>query len=166
MYSINLCEMEKSMHFNPFVYIRSRSDISKLISNLIQNTNTQNIKNSSQDPFWERAEKMFLESIFLYVWMKCPMDVYDEKLGRHIRLEKNWKSVIYLIDPGKIVLYGRMFDNPYYLSRLLGEMRQGVDTRHDVTIEKSQYNHQLEQKAACLLAVEAFFDNGGVYSNP
>lgn len=98
VYSINLCEMEKSMHFNPFVYIRSRSDISKLISNLIQNTNTQNIKNSSQDPFWERAEKMFLESIFLYVWMKCPMDVYDEKLGRHIRLEKNWKSVIYLID--------------------------------------------------------------------
>ena len=73
------------------------------------------------------------------------------------------KSVIYLIDPGKIVLYGRMFDNPYYLSRLLGEMRLGVDTRHEVTIEKSPYNHQLEQKAACLLAVEAFFDNGGVY---
>ena len=72
------------------------------------------------------------------------------------------KSVIYLLDPGKIVLYGRMFENPYYLSRLLTEMREGVDTRHNVAIEKSVYNHQLEDKAAALLAVKAFFDAGGV----
>ena len=72
------------------------------------------------------------------------------------------KAVIYLVDPGKIVLYGRMFDNPYYLSRLLSNMREGVDTRHTVVIEKSRYNHQLENKAACLLAVGNFFDTGGI----
>ena len=55
--------MEKSMHFNPFPYIRSKSDITKLVTNLIQNTNSANIKNSSQDPFWEKAERMFLESL-------------------------------------------------------------------------------------------------------
>lgn len=72
------------------------------------------------------------------------------------------KSVIYLIDPGKIVLYGRMFDNDYFLARFFSEMREGMDNRHNVTIEKSRFNHQLEDKAACLLAVQDYFDNGGI----
>ncbi len=72
------------------------------------------------------------------------------------------KSLIYLVDPGKIVLYGRMFDNPYYLSRLLTELREGVDGGHDVKVEISPYNHQLEDKAASLLAVDDFFKNGGI----
>ena len=72
------------------------------------------------------------------------------------------KAVIYLIDPGKIVLYGQMFDNAYYLSRLLSEMQEGVDTRHNAVIERSSYNHKLETKAAPLLAVEAFFSTGGL----
>ncbi len=71
------------------------------------------------------------------------------------------KSVIYLIDPSKIVLYGKMFDNSYYLSHLIAEMQEGVDTHHKVIIEKSPYNHQLENKAACLIAVEDFMRNGG-----
>ena len=71
------------------------------------------------------------------------------------------KSVIYLLDPGKIVLYGKLFDNSYYLSRLLSEMREGVDSRHEVSVEKSVYNHRLENRAAPLLAVERFFRNGG-----
>jgi predicted NBD/HSP70 family sugar kinase len=72
------------------------------------------------------------------------------------------KAVIYLIDPGKIVLYGRMFDNDYFLAHFFSEMREGMDTRHTVTIEKSRFNHQLEDKAACLLAVQDYFDNGGI----
>ena len=71
------------------------------------------------------------------------------------------KSVIYLTDPGKIVLYGGIFENPYYLSRLLSEMREGVDSSHVTVVEKSRYNHQLENKAAGLLAVQRFFENGG-----
>ena len=72
------------------------------------------------------------------------------------------KAVVYLVDPGKIVLYGRMFENEYYLSRLLSELREGVDSRHTVTVEKSRYNHQLDDKAAPLLAVQDFFDRGGI----
>ena len=70
------------------------------------------------------------------------------------------KSVIYLFDPGKIVLYGRLFENAYYLFRLLSEMREGVDTRHAVVIEKSRYNQRLEDRAASLLAVQKFFEDG------
>jgi predicted NBD/HSP70 family sugar kinase len=72
------------------------------------------------------------------------------------------KGVIYTFDPGKIVLYGRLFDNPYYLSRLSAEMREGVDSGHSVPIEKSRLNHKLEDKAAGLLVVEDFFDKGGL----
>ena len=72
------------------------------------------------------------------------------------------KSVIYLLDPDKIVLYGHIFENAYYLFRLLSEMREGVDTRHAVVIEKSRYNLRLEDRAAGLLAVQAFLENGGV----
>ena len=41
------------------------------------------------------------------------------------------KAAIYLVDPGKIVLYGSLFE-------------------------------QLEDRAACLLAVQNFIDNGGI----
>ena len=103
VYTLNLCEMEKSMHFNPFLYIRSKSDVTKLVTNLIQNTNSPNIKNSSADPFWEKAERMFLESLFLYVWMECPKGVYNQKRGRAELLQKNWKTILYLLDEAQFV---------------------------------------------------------------
>ncbi len=72
------------------------------------------------------------------------------------------KAVIYLADPGKIVLYGRMFEDDYYLSRLSAEMREGLDSGRSVQIEKSRYNLQLDTIAAGLLAVENYFDQGGI----
>ena len=72
------------------------------------------------------------------------------------------KAVIYILDPGKIVLYGRMFENSYYLARLLADLGEGVDAGHSVPVEKSQYNQLLEDKAAGLLMVEHFFNNGGM----
>lgn len=72
------------------------------------------------------------------------------------------KSVIYTLDPGKLVLYGRMFENPYYLTKLMAEMREGVDSGHNIPIEKSRYNQTLENSAAGLLMVERFFEIGGL----
>ena len=72
------------------------------------------------------------------------------------------KSVIYITNPEKIVLYGKVFDNSYFLSRLMAEMSEGVDSRHSAVIERSQYNGLLENKAACLIMVEDFFTNVGM----
>ena len=72
------------------------------------------------------------------------------------------KGVIYTLDPGKLVLYGRVFENPYYLSKLLAEMHEGIDAGHDIPIEKSPYNQTLERSAAGLLTVEHFFEKGGL----
>lgn len=71
------------------------------------------------------------------------------------------KSVIYIVDPGKIVFYGEIFENPYYLSKLLAEIREGVDSGHGVSVEKSAHNCTLERSAAGILAVEEFFARGG-----
>jgi len=51
---LNLCEMQKSMGYNPFLFIRKPSDVSKLITNIISNTTPADVV-SSADPFWESA---------------------------------------------------------------------------------------------------------------
>ena len=71
------------------------------------------------------------------------------------------KGAVYLIDPERIVLYGPLFDHPYFLSRLKAEMTVGVDAAHAVPMEKSRFNNILENKAAGLLAVAQFLENGG-----
>ncbi len=67
---INLLEMEKSDCYNPFSYIREETDIVKLITNLISNTTPKGATPS--DPFWEKAEGLFLQAIFYYVWLEEP----------------------------------------------------------------------------------------------
>jgi predicted NBD/HSP70 family sugar kinase len=72
------------------------------------------------------------------------------------------KSVVYLLDPGRIVLYGEIFEHPYFLSRLLSEMDVGVDAAHATPMEKSRFNLTLEEKAAALLYTIHFYRNGGM----
>lgn len=69
---LNLVEMEKSDCFNPFMYIRDETDIIKLINNLIANTTPKGA--SQADPFWEKSESMFLQSLMLYIWMEEPKE--------------------------------------------------------------------------------------------
>jgi len=66
----NLISPKESNKYNPFSYIRTETDVLKLITNLIKNTTPK--KSSSNDPFWENAEKLFLQALFYYVWMEMP----------------------------------------------------------------------------------------------
>ena len=73
------------------------------------------------------------------------------------------KSAVYIVDPQKIVLYGRLFENQYFLSCLEAEMLEGLDRDHmSVRVEKSPFNTLLEPIAAGILIVERFFRNGGI----
>lgn len=65
---INLLEMDKSDCYNPFMYIREETDVVKLITNLISNTTPKGATPS--DPFWDKAESLFLQAIFYYVWLE------------------------------------------------------------------------------------------------
>ena len=72
------------------------------------------------------------------------------------------KSVVYLMDPGKIILYGGIFEHPYFMSRLSAEMDVGVDAAHTAPMEKSRFNGRLEPCAAGLLYTIHFYKNGGM----
>ena len=65
---LNLVEMDRSDHYNPFAYIRSNTDVVRLINILIKSTTPP--RSHTSDPFWERAEAMLLQSLFFYVWLE------------------------------------------------------------------------------------------------
>lgn len=67
---LNMVNMKESDCYNPFDYIKDQSDIPVLINNLISNTTPK--ESHSGDPFWEKSESMFLQSLMYYVWMECP----------------------------------------------------------------------------------------------
>ena len=69
---LNLIDMEQSDCYNPFNYLREETDVVKLITNLISNTTPKD--SMSQDPFWDKAESMFLQSLFYYVWLEYPKE--------------------------------------------------------------------------------------------
>ena len=84
--------------------------------------------------------------------------IIDRAIGA---LSSALQHVIYLIDPKEIVLYGPIFEHPYYLARLSAETNIGVDAAHIVPVKKSRFNNQLEPKAAALSAIAKFLENGG-----
>ena len=90
---INLLEMDKSDCYNPFSYIREETDIVKLITNLISNTTPKG--SNPADPFWEKAEGLFLQSIFYYVWL-------EEKPKR-----RNFETVLMLLGEAEVTQQGK-----------------------------------------------------------
>lgn len=125
VYVLNLIDFEKSMKINPFLFLRRRQDVTKLVSNLIQNTDSENIKNSTADPFWEKSERMFLEALFLYVWRECPTVSKNLETGELTILEKNMKSIMCLLDEAQ-------FEEPDSPTKLDIRMKQ---------LEKTEPNH-------------------------
>ncbi|MBR2736817.1 MAG: type IV secretory system conjugative DNA transfer family protein, partial [Firmicutes bacterium] len=67
---LNLVNMDESDCYNPFDYIRSDEDVIRLITNLIANTTPKD--SHASDPFWEKAEAMYLQAIMYYVWYEYP----------------------------------------------------------------------------------------------
>ena len=90
---INLLEMDKSDCYNPFSYIREETDVVKLITNLISNTTPKGATPS--DPFWEKAEGLFLQSIFYYVWL----EVQPAK--------RNFETVLKLLGEAEVTEQGK-----------------------------------------------------------
>ena len=58
---INTIDFDKSMKYNPFVYIRSEKDILKFVTTLIANTKGEG-KDSGED-FWVSATRFHTNTI-------------------------------------------------------------------------------------------------------
>lgn len=90
---INLLDMDKSDGYNPFSYIREETDVVKLITNLISNTTPKGAAPS--DPFWEKAEGLFLQAIFYYVWLEVKPN------------QRNFETVLKLLGEAEVAQQGK-----------------------------------------------------------
>ena len=81
---LNTINFAKSMHYNPFAYIRSEKDILKLVNTIIVNTKGEG--QQSGEDFWVKAEKLYYTALIAYIWYEAP----DE--------EQNFAMLIDLID--------------------------------------------------------------------
>ncbi len=116
---LNLVEMERSNGYNPFEYIRSETDIVKLVTNLIANTTPKNA--SSNDPFWEKSESLLLQALFLYVWLECGPE------------ERNFRMVMKLLGEAEVTADG----SPSTLDRRFRKLEREKGSSHPAVV---QYN--------------------------
>lgn len=68
--SLNTINFKKSMHYNPFAYIRSEKDILKLVNTIIANTKGDGEK--SGEDFWVKAERLLYQAYIGYIWYEAP----------------------------------------------------------------------------------------------
>lgn len=67
---LNTINFKKSMHYNPFHYIRSEKDILKLVNTIIANTKGEGEK--STEDFWVKAERLLYSALIGYIWYEAP----------------------------------------------------------------------------------------------
>ncbi len=68
---LNTINFRKSMHYNPFAYIHSETDILKLVTTLIANTKSEGAGKSGDD-FWVKAETLLYISLIGYIHYELP----------------------------------------------------------------------------------------------
>lgn len=66
--SFNTIQFDKSLHYNPLVYVKTDAELLSFVNCLIANTSGEGTKG---DPFWENAERLLYVSLlaFLRDWM-------------------------------------------------------------------------------------------------
>lgn len=66
---LNTINFKKSMHYNPFAYLRSEKDILKLVTTLIANTKGEG---KAGDDFWVKAETLLYTALIAYIYYEAP----------------------------------------------------------------------------------------------
>jgi len=66
---LNTINFSKSMHYNPFAYLKSEKDILKLVTTLIANTKGEK---KGGDEFWEKSEILLYTALIAYLFYEAP----------------------------------------------------------------------------------------------
>ncbi|MBF1015837.1 MAG: type IV secretory system conjugative DNA transfer family protein [Lachnospiraceae bacterium] len=83
----NVVDFSKSMHYNPFRYIRSEKDILKFVTTLINNTRGDGEK--AGEDFWIKAERLLYLAYIGYIWYEAPEE------------EQNFRTLLYMINASR-----------------------------------------------------------------
>ena len=95
---LNTINFSKSLHYNPFAYIRSEKDILKLVTSIIVNTKGEGEK-ASED-FWVKAEKLLYTALIAFIWYEG-----DEE-------EKNLNTLLDLLNESETREEDETYQNP------------------------------------------------------
>lgn len=95
---LNTINFKKSMHYNPFVYIRSEKDILKLVNTIILNTKGEG--QQAGEDFWVKAEKLYYTALIGYIWYEC------------IEEEQNFITLLDMINASEAREDDEEFKNP------------------------------------------------------
>ena len=68
---LNTIDFSCSMHYNPFVYLHSETDILTLVTVIM--TNTQG-EDKGGDGFWEKAEALLYQALIAYIYYEAPAE--------------------------------------------------------------------------------------------
>ncbi|HHJ7123913.1 TPA: VirD4-like conjugal transfer protein, CD1115 family [Streptococcus pyogenes] len=85
---LNTINFKKSMHYNPFAYLRSEKDILKLVQTIMVNTKGEGEK-SSED-FWTKAERLYYTALIGYLYYEAPIE------------EQNFATLLAFIDASEV----------------------------------------------------------------
>ncbi len=94
---LNTINFKKSMHYNPFEYIKSEKDILKLVNTLMSNTKGDG---KSGDDFWVKAETLLYTALIGYIHYEGSED------------EKNFNALIEFINASEVREDDEYFKNP------------------------------------------------------
>lgn len=84
---LNTINFAKSMHYNPFAYIRGEKDILKLVTALIANTKGEG---KAGDDFWVKAETLLYTALIGYIHFEAPEE------------ERNFATLIDFINASEV----------------------------------------------------------------
>ena len=85
---LNTINFKKSMHYNPFAYLRSEKDILKLVQTIMANTKGEGEK--STEDFWTKAERLYYTALIGYLYYEAPEE------------EQNFESLLAFIDASEV----------------------------------------------------------------
>ena len=66
---LNTIDFSASMHYNPFHYLHSETDILSLVTVIMANTQS---KEKGGDDFWQQATALLLQALIAYIYYEAP----------------------------------------------------------------------------------------------
>ena len=131
---LNTINFSKSLHYNPFAYIRSEKDILKLVTTIIVNTKGEGEK-ASED-FWVKAEKLLYTALIAFIWYEG-----DEE-------EKNLNTLLDLLNESETREEDETYQNP--VDMMFQELEER-DPQHFAVRQYKKYNMAAGKTAKSIL---------------
>lgn len=130
---LNTINFKKSMHYNPFVYIKSEKDILKLVTTLIANTKGEG---KAGDDFWVKAETLLYTALIGYIYFEAP---------EH---EQNFSTLIEFINASEVREDDEDFKNPV---DLMFDTLEEKDPQHFAVRQYKKYKLAAGKTAKSIL---------------